>query len=200
MKLDLNLLPRREKLPVANVLLPVLLVLLLFGAALYAGITIPNGRLATLTQEESKTLQERAEYANVSERFQMQNDELRELLGKKDAIDKAFDVSHAPTRIFRVLEDSCPVTIKLTQVSVNETGIVLQGSAPSDSDVAQFLVNLRRSGLFGDTNISFVSPEGFTDVPPAPVASAAPAQGRLFCLILNYPVTESAGEQGGTEG
>ena len=194
MKPDLNLLPQ-EKQPVANVLPPCCSCSALWSRP--HGITIPNGRLATLAGGSKPSRSGRV--ANVSERFRCRTT-LRELLGKKDAIDKAFDVSHAPTRIFRVLEDSCPVTIKLTQVSVNETGIVLQGSAPSDSDVAQFLVNLRRSGLFGDTNISFVSPEGFTDVPPAPVASAAPAQGRLFCLILNYPVTESAGEQGGTEG
>ena len=197
MKQDLNLLPRREKKPVMGFILPVILFLLLMGAALYAGITIPNNHLAALRQEQSQILSDRSTYNDVTGEFQSQNTELQDLLNKKAAIDQTFDTSHAPTKLFVVIEQSCPVNVELTNMAVNETGIVLQGKATSDSEVAQFMVNLRDSGIFGQTNISYVSPEEFTELP----LLEGETQIRLFNLILNYPQAEAepAKDEGGTQ-
>lgn len=195
MKQDLNLLPRRERQPVIGLLLPALLALMLLGAALYAGIVIPGNHLAELRQQQSQILSDRSLYGDVASEYAAQNAQLQDLLSKKAAIDETFDTSHTPTTLLAVIERSCPVTVQLTGLSVNETGIVLQGKAPSDTDIAQFMVNLRQSGLFGQTNISHVSPQEYTELP----LQEGQVQAREFSLILSYPQAETAKNTGGAE-
>jgi Tfp pilus assembly protein PilN len=195
MKQDLNLLPRREQRPAVGLILPAVLVLLLLGAALYAGIVIPGNHLAELRQQQSQILSERSLYGDVASEYEAQNATLQDLLVKKAAISETFDTSHTPTTLLAVIERACPVTVQLTSLSVNEAGIVIQGTASSDTDVAQFMVNLRKSGLFEQTNISYVSPEEYTELP----LLEGQQQKMQFSLILNYPQAETDGEKGGTE-
>ena len=149
MKSDINLLQKRKDQKYSGQKLAmIILLLVLFAGAAYAGITIPASARSAISLVESKIRNDiqsaTGDVDNVSElnsEYQLRKQQLDALT----AIDMAkSDMSS----YLDAVETACPSTINLSYFSASEETMNVLGSAVSDSDIAAFCLRLRESGKF----------------------------------------------------
>ncbi len=200
MKQDLNLIPRKEDSQVVSrVLVPALLVLLVFVSLIYTGIMIPKNLLHALEAKEQGLQSNIESLSDVQQEYQTLMVKMDTLKSQTTTMTETRQSEKHALEVFYMIEDAAPSEVTLTSVILSEESIVIQGMAPTDSLVAQFMVNLRDSHRFSVTNISEVQPEevNFAQRYEARQQGTELRTNRMFKLMLVYPtpviVTEEEG-------
>lgn len=191
MKQDLNLIPRKESSHAfQKIVLPILLILLVYCAAMYMGIRIPRSiyRQKDSTNESIKVKIE--EMAAVNDEYISVMNSLNFLQSQTATISATSGNEKFVLNVLNTLEDACPQDIKLISLITTDTSISIKGAAPDDTSIAEFVVNLRNSGKFDASNISIIAPSSMiTD------ESGVEQEIRSFTLMLTYPVETLLAEE-----
>lgn len=199
MKQDLNLIPRKEDTQVVSrVVVPALLILLIFVTLIYTGIMIPKARLRVLEAKNNGLSEKITALSDVQTEYQTLMATLDTLKSQSTTMNETNSTDKQALEVFYMIEDAAPSEVVLTNVSLTEESIILQGTAPTDSLVAQFMVNLRDTDKFSVTNITAIQPEevNFARRYEAEQQGEELPTVRNFKLMLIYPVPVEPEEEG----
>lgn len=189
MKQDLNLMPRKEStVQVGKILLPVLLVVLVFAAILYAGIALPENAYQR-KRAEMNNLQEKLNSTQaIFDEYNMVMADLSTLQLQQSTMAAASDTGKGALDILQMIERLCPDDIRLRSVQMNRNAITIRGMAAKDTSIAQFVVLLRQQGIFGHTNITTVNPGdvSFSQAYTAQFNEESIRADKDFAIYLEY--------------
>lgn len=165
MKHDINLLQKRKATQYSGKKLgSVLLIIMLFAALLYAGITLPSNMLASarirLIDLDSELVSQPAVDQELAEKT-LQNAMLLEAATQLEALNNSkLDATH----YMEALEASLPTSAYITSVKMSDNLMNVNGMVPRDDVLATFALRLRETGLFLDVYVtsSAVKTEGKT--------------------------------------
>ena len=155
MKHDINLLQKRKPVQYSGKKLGViLLVVLLIGAALYAGIALPlnmladaKSKLAALDAElstESGIDQELTDKTNKNVALMQLVQQLQEINDNKE------NVLH----YIEALEASLPTSAYISNLTMADNELTVNGIVPRDEVLATFALRLRETKLFSDVYVT----------------------------------------------
>lgn len=192
-KTDFNLYPRREgRSPFLRYGLPACLMLLVLGCALAAGIIIPRNIMADKIAERDALARQIADLSPVQAEYAALSGQIQVMKNKLEQFDRFTGEEKTLSNMLDILEQACPMGIRMDAISFDYEKITISGASRSDAEVASFAVRLRASGSFASIHINTVTPN----------AQTAPEQPRAFSLLLYYPVSapEGAGRTAGSGG
>lgn len=143
-KRDINLLPANENAEKMTrnlaIGLGVLISLLLLA---YFAIIMPSMILSGLQSKADSAQNQIKLMAGADKDFNdrvAQRDELKQMI---DSLNSSVKDYLQPADLFDNLSRTCPDSITLTAVTQADDGLLLDGQATNDGEVAQFIVNLR---------------------------------------------------------
>ena len=166
MKHDINLLQKRKAAQYSSKKMgTILLVVLLFAALLYAGITLPssmlasaqikltdlNGQLESQTQIEQELAQKTLQNATLQAQLQQ--------------LDSLSATKANVTSYLEAVESSLPTSARITSLTLSGNTMSIGGFVPRDEVLATFALRLRETGAFSDVFVanSTVVEEGKTN-------------------------------------
>jgi hypothetical protein len=181
-KNDLNLLPRKEgPSKFIRYGLPLIILITLLALALTAGIIIPKNMKAEKMKIAEDLSLKITDMASVQEEFSSLNLEITTLKSQMSEFEEFNSCDKTLYDILNTIEQNCPDVIKITTADFDYEKILLEGTCPSDAEVATFAVKLRSTGIFSEININTVEDEKEEDVVSV---------NRAFEMEIFYPVPE----------
>jgi hypothetical protein len=187
MKNDINLLYKRKtkKYSSKNITF-LLLIIVLIGAVVYAGIALPSGELQALKKEAaevknklSASFVDKQDLANKTGRQNELNSQLAVLTALKESKTDILNY-------IDVIERSCPSNVIVTQMATSSNYINLLGKADSDRTIALFCLRLREQNMFKSVFLSssLTSPEYNITSFVITVTLPSPLEGKAIILEL----------------
>lgn len=144
LKRDINLLPVNENSErIARQGTVALFVLLGVLALAAVAVYLPSTWLSSLQDKANAAENQAAALAHVETEFTeavAQRNSLQEMVSSLEGI---ADSGLHPASINRMLSVACPAKITLTGCTLTNGELAITGNAATDTDIAQFLVNLR---------------------------------------------------------
>ncbi len=187
-KKDINLLPRKiGPSPFVRYGIPAVFLLFFLGAALAAGIIIPERIKSDRIAQKSALGAEVLALAGVQKEYDQLSVQVKEYKNLFAGFDSFTANKKGMAAMLDLIEKSCPTGVKITEVSFDYDKAVLAGSGQSDAEIASFVVNLRATEVFALTQIEMVNYNDRT------TAGTTVAGGpRAFNVLLYYPIDTSS--------
>lgn len=185
MKRDINLLPRRKAggastgKTIAIAIALTILYVLIFGTAIKVPLDQKSELQSQVTSRETQVL---ALQPGVDE-YNLLLAEIKELQSKIDNKQEIIFAKRTSEGALKILQDNCPTDIMILSVSTTLDSIQISAKAKSDEQVAQFILQLERTGEFVDIQLNGTSP---TDVVTYDTGEAENSIFRQFSLVLIY--------------
>ena len=201
MKRDLNLIPKTEASPVfTKYVLPILLLVVLYASTGYMAWSIPSETLHARESENSVLAQKVDDLAYVEIEYQNLRAQINAIEAKKQTIAQTTSTTKSAHYILQLIENASPADLVLTTIELADDGLNIVGYAPTDTIIAEFVVNLRSMARFEITNISSVAPQAvsFEETQEAQLAGVDIQELRAFALSVSYSEDSETAE--GVEG
>jgi type IV pilus assembly protein PilN len=143
LKRDINLLPANENSEKMARNVAIIVGVAVGLAILYVvAILLPSMKLNAIKGMANSAQNQIAALSGADNDFSdsvAQRNALKEMIDSLNLSSKDYK---QPADLFEKLSSICPGSITLTAVTQDGDGLTLEGRAPSDADVAQFIVNL----------------------------------------------------------
>lgn len=179
-KSDINLIPKKKKVPL-SVTLGILFGVIILALIVFAGITLPSLALQNKQDNLDSLKNELSGYSNIETEFQ-QKIAAYDTLQKQQANYNDFVNADKQTlEVMQAIMAATPETVTITEQYYDGDKVVLIGAATNDIEIAKFEVALRKIALFSDIRLGMIS--GTEPV-------------RTFDVTLTHPVSEAAMEGG----
>jgi len=169
-KNDINLLPAKKRLP-AYITVGVPFGIFLLVLLLTAGIYFPSASLNNKKDNLEKLKTELSGYEDVNAQYIQKLQELQTLQGSKANFDDFFSGENHVLEITNMLYEIIPEEVTITQYNLNETGIVISGTALNDLIIA-------------DLEDTFWSTEKFSEIDLGTISGLQ--DERSFVFTLSY--------------
>jgi hypothetical protein len=179
LKRDINLLPANEnseKLArIGTIVLAVFMGLLLLS---YFAIIMPSTQLKAAQDRADGLSAQATAKAGASAQFDARIAQRNAKQNMINTLSKAEEDYNQPADLQDLISRACPDSITIYSLVFSDAGAAIQGQAPDDRAVAQFIVNLKTIPAYQDVELSSVQGSN---------TSQDPAQMRLFEIIAAYP-------------
>ncbi len=202
MKRDINLLPKRatsksSSKGVIVALSVLLLYIIVFGVALKLPADLVNAAKEANIQLDNQII---ALQPQVDE-YERLVVELDELVAQLDSKEKVTYSDRTLYNSFDIIEKTCPTGVMILSYKNTNQAIELIAKAESDEQVAQFMLELDRSGEFAAIQFDGTGPSSITIYNE--FGESIDHEAREFALTLIYDNTpdeeETTEEAGGGE-
>lgn len=183
LKRDINLLPANEgSQKAARIGMFALLICL--GAALLALIVIimPQMQLNTRKDQADALSAQATAKARLSGKYDTALSNKKQIQGILDSLNNSGTDQKIPADLMAQISDACPDGILLTSVTFSAQGAAIEGLAPDDGTVAQFIANLETIPVYQYVGLNAVQDYKKSD---------APAYKRAFKLEADFPPAPS---------
>ena len=155
-KSDINLLPRKKKIPL-SVMLGIVFGSIGFLALVAAGIVLPNLALKSKQAQLDALKADIAVYADVQEQYDQKLAEFT-LLQQQQANYLSFAETDRQTlELMKQILAVTPESITLTDQTYTLEHIVLLGHATSNLEIGRYEVALRGLGIFGEIALGTIN-------------------------------------------
>jgi Tfp pilus assembly protein PilN len=183
LKRDINLLPANENTQKAARIGTFALFICL-GAALLALIVIimPQMQLNSKANQANALSAQATSKARLSGKYDAALANKKQIQGILDSLSNSGKDQTIPADLMAQVSDACPDGILLTSVTFNAQGAQIEGLAPGDGAIAQFIVNLKTIPVYQYVGLNAVLDYKKSD---------APAYKRSFKLEADYPPAPS---------
>lgn len=201
MKQDFDLIPKKESgKTFAGTVLPIVMILLLFAALLYLGIIIPQNRYHEVESMSISLEKKITEKANAEKDYNEALELLNTLKEENATVQDTKVTQNDALNTLYIIQEACPVSIRISHAELSNESITLVGYAPNEKVIAQFMVELKNTGVFGLTNISKIEPSDttFSDEFISYFNDEDISQSKMFTLYLSYPVVIDESNEEGT--
>lgn len=201
MKLDLDLIPKKESnRSFTGTVLPIVMILLLFTALLYLGIIIPQNKYHEVESINISLEKKIEEKANVEKDFNEAFELFNTLKEENATVQETKVTENDALNTLYLIQEACPVSIKISHAQFSYESITLEGYAPNEKAIAQFMVELKNMGVFGETNIARIKPSDttFSEEYISYFNDEDINQSKMFTLHLSYPILIDNSTEEGT--
>ncbi len=146
MKYDINLMPKNnDKSAIQTVIISLLLLLIIIGGLGYFCYYMPVQERNHLKADIKDLEDELASSSDLEQEYIELSDKVSKLLEIEIKLKNLKENNIKTTEIYDGLEKSIPKNITLDKIVLDEGGIItIEGYSPTHTDIAQFLVNLRK--------------------------------------------------------
>lgn len=155
-KSDINLLPKKKKLPSSiTVGLPFGIVLL--GVLLAIGIILPKISLAAKQQILNEINDQLKEYTNTESDYQTKLESFKKLENQKKSYNDFINADAQTLNLFTKINSVKQQTITLQEYSFSAETVSISGVATSDLEIAKFEVALRKLAIFPEISLGNIN-------------------------------------------
>lgn len=155
-KSDINLLPRKKKIPL-SVTLGIIFSITGFILLVAVGVFVPASSLKIKHAELDSLKQVLAGYDNVQSDFITKTADLK-ILQQQQLNYNSFEKTDIQTlELMNQINAIKPETVTIDDQSYNNLGLTLAGYATNDIEIARFEVALRKMGLFSEITLESIS-------------------------------------------
>ncbi|MGI6705459.1 MAG: PilN domain-containing protein [Clostridia bacterium] len=160
MKRDINLIPKDKKVEsVYMIVFNVAGILMLLGIFTVAGILYPMSKKTMLIFQNNSYERELERYKGVERELTVLQQKLNDIEGRKRAAQILMNEQNDMTTILMAIQKSSPTSLQLNTLSYDMNGMTLEGWVSSAREVAQLVVNLRKTGFFLDVMVDSIETE-----------------------------------------
>lgn len=158
---DINLLPKKKKVPFKVVFLVffVTLLILLTGAA---GFVVPDYLLGQKKVELEKLRNELDEYKDVQTEYFQKMKDFTELSNIKNDIESFKSADIQTLELMEKILDARPDTLDLISQEYETDQIVIEGRSSDIYAISRYEVALRKLGIFGNIHLETVHESPFS--------------------------------------
>jgi hypothetical protein len=179
LKRDINLLPANENSEkvarIGTIALAVFMGLLLLS---YFAIILPGTQLKAAQDRADGLSAQATAKAGASAQFSARIAQRNAKQSTLETLNNAKKAYNQPSDLQDLISRACPNSITIYSLVFSDAGATIQGQAPDDREVAQFIANLKTTTAFGGVELSSDQESN---------ASLDPAQKRLFEITAAYP-------------
>lgn len=155
MKHDINLLQKRKPVQYSGKKLGViLLVLLLIGAALYAGIALPLNMLADAKSKLAALDAELSAESGIDQELTDKTNKNVALIQLVQQLQDISDNKESVLHYIEALEASLPTSAYISNLTMADNELTVNGIVPRDEVLATFALRLRETKLFSDVYVT----------------------------------------------
>jgi len=118
----------------------------------YFGIVVPLREKHELALMASNFSQMNGEYESIEKEYTELSKRMEELREKASGINPLI-AGRQWSEVFTLLEQAIPQGAALRSLSYDGDAVVLEGIATDDVEIARFIVNLKKTGLFSTVSL-----------------------------------------------
>ncbi len=160
MKRDINLILKDKKVgSVFMIVFSMAGALMLLGTFTVAGILYPMSKKTMLIFQNNGYVRELERYKGVERELTVLQQKLNDIEIRARTAQKLMNERKDITTILLAVQESSPTSLQLNTLTYDMNEMTLEGWAPSGREVAQLVVNLRKSGSFLDVMINSIEAE-----------------------------------------
>lgn len=161
LKRDINLLPKNENsAKMARMGLIALAAAVCVAALAYAAILLPNSQLKEKQDTAAGLSAQASAKAESSAQFDSRVVECDALKTTLDTLEASKSILR-PADLTALISKACPDSITVLSITLSGAGAAIDGRAPDDRAVAQFIENLKAINLYqGGVELSSVQDYG----------------------------------------
>jgi Tfp pilus assembly protein PilN len=191
LKRDINLLPANENSEKAARIGTIVLGIAI-GCVLFAlvAIMLPASKLRDRQARADAAFEQAKARAAESAQFDDRVGERNRLKSMLDTLN-AYSGTEQPADLMDLISRACPDGITLLSVSLTGTGAMIDGRAPDDTAVAQFIDNLKAMQVYSLVELSGVQADDKIE---------GASQKRAFVIMAEYPPAEAPAQTDAQKG
>lgn len=152
LKTDINLLPKKKKIPV-SVTFGVPLALLFFALIVTIGILLPRMALNAQQTKLNSLEKDLTAYSNVETAYSQAVEEYAKIQNQQKTYKDFTESKYLTLDLINKINLVKPKTITLLDLNFDSEMISISGFATSDIEIAKFEVELRKLAIFSEINL-----------------------------------------------
>lgn len=190
MRRDINLLPRkRESSPAkTRTVAIVVLIAVLYAAMLFVGIKVPGDIKNALEKEKNSLDEQLLLLEEVSIEYDQIAAQIEVVKANSIDVGNIANSKHPAEVALKTIQDSCPDGVMILSLDLNEIAMQIYGKAETDEQIAQFMLELQRNGVYEATSISSIMPAAIAKTESADDPTVENMEGREFEIYLVYGI------------